>query len=221
MTTNFLEFNKEILGVCSEIGVSLEERQVKQFYQYLNLFKKWASTMNLSTILEDKEIVVKHFADSLLCLSLLKGKKRIADVGSGAGFPGLPLKIAKPSLVSYFLESKRKKVSFLKQVIRTLGLKSAYAVTLHVDLKSSEQLGSIFTKPVDAFLLRAVKPTQEILQAIKPHLSDKGEVLFFSSQEESALTIQGELGDGYSLAAKKKAFLNNQYERVIYSIQYR
>jgi hypothetical protein len=102
-------------GTRDLFGVHLTDQQLEQFTTFLEQLKAWNQSTNLTSITSDEDIVVKHFIDSLAALSveaMVSGAK-ILDVGSGAGFPGIPLKIARPDLLMTLLEPTYKKVAFL------------------------------------------------------------------------------------------------------------
>lgn len=113
-----------------QLGISLEAKQVEQFYHYYKILMEKNKVMNLTAITKYEEVVHKHFLDSL-SLVLWKGfqgKERLLDVGTGAGFPGIPLKIAFPELEVVLLDSLNKRVSFLNEVIAELGLQKITAI---------------------------------------------------------------------------------------------
>lgn len=99
-----------------------------KFNQYLRLLLKWNRTYNLTAITDEEEIRIKHFEDSLTPLPFLPQPCRLLDIGTGAGFPGLPLKIARPDLEVVLLDSVRKKISFCEAAIRYLKLDKIRAV---------------------------------------------------------------------------------------------
>jgi len=89
---------------------------------YLAELKVWNSRMNLTAIETDEDVVTRHFLDSLTPYRLITGATRLLDAGTGAGFPGIPLKLVKPDLRVTLLDSVTKKVLFMRHIIRTLGL---------------------------------------------------------------------------------------------------
>jgi 16S rRNA (guanine527-N7)-methyltransferase len=119
-----------LLQNARHLGIELSEQQLAQFDVYKNELLQWNAKTNLISENSAQEIITRHFLDSLTALQFIaKPDARIIDVGCGAGFPGLPLKIVLPSLELYLLETNRKKVSFLKHTIRLLNLSSV--VVLH------------------------------------------------------------------------------------------
>ena len=120
MNYDISQFQKD----ANALGVSLTEEQVGQFLRYYELLVEWNEKINLTAITEFQDVMKKHFIDSI---SLIKAfdvsqKVKVIDVGTGAGFPGLALKIAFPNLQVTLLDSLNKRISFLRVVIEELGL---------------------------------------------------------------------------------------------------
>lgn len=115
---------------AEQLGIRLSEKQLEQFQCYYERLIEKNKVMNLTAITEYEEVVDKHFVDSILLGSVkeLSGKKRVIDVGTGAGFPGIPLKIVYPELEITLLDSLNKRVKFLDEVIEELGLTGIQAV---------------------------------------------------------------------------------------------
>lgn len=116
-----------LISGAAELGVPLNNEAVTRFTNYLSLLQTWGRKMNLSSRLVDREIVIYHFLDSLSGARWITETPAasIVDLGAGAGFPSLPLKIALNDLLVLLLESSNKKVSFCREVIRALHLKGA------------------------------------------------------------------------------------------------
>ncbi len=114
---------------CEKMGVPLTEEQTSQFMAYLVLLLEWNEKMNLTAITEEREVVLKHFADSLsLAPAIGQGALSVIDVGTGAGFPGLPLKIARPEIRLTLLDSLQKRIGFLEEVKAQLGLENVSCI---------------------------------------------------------------------------------------------
>ena len=121
-----------------EVGVFLDQKQIQLFLIYLRELKEWNQKVNLTSLKDDTSIIKNHFIDSLSIIPHLPSAISLLDMGAGAGFPGVPLKIARPPLQVTLLEATRKKANFLRHLIRTLELSHittlegrAEAVTAH------------------------------------------------------------------------------------------
>ncbi len=157
------------------LGITLTPGQIDQFLIYRDLLKHWNRRWNLTALRSDSEIIIKHFLDSLLPLPYLPDRASLLDIGSGAGFPGLPLKIARPSLSVTLLESSGKKISFLKEVARNLQLKDLAVVQGFLGKGSPFRWNGT---PFDLAISRAVGQPLPLLSAVRPWLKTKGRILF-------------------------------------------
>lgn len=119
--------NREQLlkNAAASIGVFLDDQQTDQFLKYYEILVEWNTFMNLTGITDYEEVVQKHFVDSLALWKVVdvKNAGNLIDIGTGAGFPGIPLKIAYPHLKVTLLDSLQKRIKFLDEVILQLGLK--------------------------------------------------------------------------------------------------
>ena len=113
---------KKLIDGAKALGIELNEEQLDLFFRFMRMLQDWNKKVNLTSITEDEDIVVKHFLDSLLAARYIQNGEKLLDVGSGGGFPGVPIKILNPLLEVTLLDSIRKKAEYLKQVDRKLGL---------------------------------------------------------------------------------------------------
>lgn len=111
-------------------GLEFSEKKYEQFMKYKDLIKEWNEKVNLTAIKEDEEIVKKHFIDSMKVFKFdqLKNAKNVIDIGTGGGFPGIPMKIIKPEVNIVLLDSLNKRVKFLNEVINSLQLENIKAI---------------------------------------------------------------------------------------------
>jgi 16S rRNA (guanine527-N7)-methyltransferase len=165
---------KNILKEGSKfLGIDLSPKQLHKFALYLLRLKKWNRHINLTGLRGDREIVIKHFLDSLTPFSLLKPRWHLLDIGTGAGFPGIPLKMAIPSLKLTLVESHRKRVSFLKEIIGLLELKEVDVMQTYLNTKRSTISPSSF----DAVISRATLPLAKYLRLAQPFVKRGGVVI--------------------------------------------
>lgn len=145
MTEEFCEKLKRELSLLS---INLEKNQIDKFYDYFEILIEWNKVMNLTTITETDEVISKHFVDSLSLIKIVEDLDTevysMIDVGTGAGFPGIPLKIVFPQLQITLMDSLNKRVNFLNEVIEKLGLQGISAIhgraeDLGRDVKHREQ----------------------------------------------------------------------------------
>ncbi|SHK04313.1 16S rRNA (guanine527-N7)-methyltransferase [Tepidibacter formicigenes DSM 15518] len=119
--------NREILkNGLNELNISIDDFKIDKFEKYKDLLVEWNKKINLTAIEDEKEIYIKHFIDSLSCLikNYIKDNDKIIDVGTGAGFPGIPLKVCLNDLNLTLLDSLNKRINFLKEVCSSLELEN-------------------------------------------------------------------------------------------------
>lgn len=122
------QFKEELTKRAMQFGVNLLEEQQNQFYQYMQLLLEWNEKMNLTAITQPQEILTKHFIDSISVVPYIKEEDKILDIGTGAGFPGIPLKIVLPQNSFTLLDSLNKRIHFLQEVVEQLKLENIEAV---------------------------------------------------------------------------------------------
>ena len=130
---NIKEFSNLMIKYGKEINIVFTEEQLRKFYQYMNLLIEWNEKINLTAIVEPKEIILKHFIDSLTIIKYIKTNKTVIDIGTGAGFPGIPIKIMREDLKITLLDSLNKRINFLNEVIQKLRLKDIDAVHARIE----------------------------------------------------------------------------------------
>jgi 16S rRNA (guanine527-N7)-methyltransferase len=156
-----------------ELYIEASEVQIDSFIIYLSELKRWNSTHNLTALKTDRDIVIKHFIDSLLYLKAIpKGALMIADAGSGAGFPGIPIKIASPEIDVSLIESSGKKSAFLRHIIRVLGLTGINVIDKRIEELSGEK-----DKTYDIIVSRATYNIKDVLNKTCRFLKEDGSIL--------------------------------------------
>jgi 16S rRNA (guanine527-N7)-methyltransferase len=163
------------------VGTPLSATQLDQVSTYVQLLLRWNEKMNLTAIRDEKSIVTRHFGESFFAAqALIAGGAdglRIVDVGSGAGFPGLPMKLWAPTVELTLVESVQKKATFLREVIRTLGLRSA---TVFGDRAERFPSGS-----ADLVTLRAVELFGAVLPVASRMVAPGGRLALLIGADES------------------------------------
>jgi 16S rRNA (guanine527-N7)-methyltransferase len=166
---------KEILvSGAEEIGVVLSAQVIESYLLYIEELKKWNARINLTALMGDLEIGVKHFLDSLTLVPYLHGAKRVLDIGAGAGFPGLPLKIQSPAIELLLLEASQKKVFFLRTIVRLLQLKGVEIV--HGRAEAGE-ITKRYAGSFDLVLSRALADLPTSLHLALPYTQKGGHIV--------------------------------------------
>lgn len=163
-----------------EFGYVLSQAARAAFHCYARELQAWSKKINLTTLTKGQDIAILHFLDSLGCTPLLdlSAPRSLLDIGSGAGFPGLPLKIVHPELSVVLLEPNRKKTAFLRHVIGTLGLKNTVVLSARVeDIAGAPDYQGHF----DYIVTRAVR--QDLLLAhAGPLLAPRGRIILYRTK---------------------------------------
>ena len=153
------------------IGVALTDQNVESFLYYIDQLKQWNRKINLTSLKEDLEIVAKHFVDSLTAAPYAQGAQRVLDIGAGAGFPGLPLKIIYPALELVLLEAAQKKCFFLRHIVRGLKLEGVEIVHGRAEDHTIQRR---YADCFDLVLSRAVADLPTSLHLALPYPKKKG-----------------------------------------------
>ena len=179
---------------ASELGIALTPEQVDGFCRFGDELKKWGAKVNLTAIKADEEIVVKHFLDSLTLLPLLRDSYRLADIGSGGGFPAIPLKIVRPDLHVTAIDAVEKKLIFQRHAARLLNLSAFEAIHAR-----GEDLAVKYAGSFDLVVSRAFADIPTFVRIALPILASGGVIIAMKGKEgegeaEDARTALDELG---------------------------
>ncbi|MFH1481399.1 MAG: 16S rRNA (guanine(527)-N(7))-methyltransferase RsmG [Pseudomonadota bacterium] len=158
-----------------EYGVGLTSSQLDLFLSYLDELWEWNQRINLTGLSARKKVITDLFLDSLIPASYLPRSGLFLDVGSGAGFPGIPLKIISPRLITHLLEANSKKVSFLRQIIRLLKLRSIEVIKGRIE-ESGDRLCPDGYNVITA---RALAPLHQTIKWCAPFLRPEGFLVTF------------------------------------------
>ena len=122
------EFSEKIKEYMNKINIEISDKQIEKFFDYMNLLLEWNEKINLTAITEPEDIILKHFVDCATILKYIKDEDKIIDIGTGAGFPGIPLKILNEKLDITLMDSLNKRINFLNEIINKLELKNIVAI---------------------------------------------------------------------------------------------
>ena len=161
----FEEFKIKLVEKLSKINIEITEEQIEQFYNYMNLLIEWNEKINLTAIIEPGDIVLKHFVDSLTVAKKIPDDSIVADIGTGAGFPGLPIKILNPDTEVFLIDSLNKRIKFLDEVIEKNDLKKIKAIHAR-----AEEIGhnKEYRGTCDIVVSRAVARLNVLLEYMMP-----------------------------------------------------
>jgi 16S rRNA (guanine527-N7)-methyltransferase len=155
-----------------QLSIRLSAEQIGAFRLYLEEVLRWSERMNITALTTPAEIIQDGFLDSLACLALIPSEARhVLDVGSGAGFPAIPLAIVRNDLVFTLVEASRKKVTFLKHIARSLGLRH---VRIWYGRVEEMEGGLLEAEAYDVALARAVAPLPDQAALVLPFLRPGG-----------------------------------------------
>lgn len=196
------EFSQIIKENMSKIEIELNNEQIEQFFKYMNLLIEWNKKINLTAIIEPKEIIIKHFVDCGTILKYIEETDNIIDVGTGAGFPGIPVKILKNNINITLIDSLNKRINFLSEVIKELGLEKVKIVHGRAeDLAQNKE----YREKYDKVISRAVANLATLSEYDLPFIKIKGKMIAMKGYE-----IEEELNN----AKKAIEILGGKVEKV-------
>ena len=191
---------------CRELGITLDEIQKKQFTDFYEYLVEKNKVMNLTGLTEFQEVLVKHFLDSLACVKAVDMSriKRIMDIGTGAGFPGVPLKIAFPHLEACLLDSLKKRVNFLEETFQMLKLENITAIHGRAEEYAKNKQ---YRETYDLCVSRAVSNLATLSEYCLPYVKTGGYFISYKSG-----TVQEEVEQ----AQKAVKILGGKIQDVVY-----
>lgn len=176
------EFSNLMIDYGKEINIVFTEEQLQKFYKYMNLLIEWNEKINLTAIVEPKEIILKHFIDSLTIIKYIELNKSVIDIGTGAGFPGIPIKIMREDLDITLLDSLNKRIQFLNEVIQKLELKNITAVHARIEEYAKNKQ---YRETFDIATSRAVANMTTLSEYMLPMLALEGKAICMKGSEIS------------------------------------
>ena len=174
------DFSNLMKQYGKEIEIVFTEEQIEKFYKYMNLLIEWNEKINLTAIIKPEEIILKHFIDSLTILKYLKRNEKIVDMGTGAGFPGIPLSIVCNENKITLVDSLNKRLVFLKEVIKQLDLKNVE--TIHARAEDFGQ-NKTYREQFDIATSRAVANLATLSEYLLPLVKIGGKCICMKASD--------------------------------------
>lgn len=196
------EFKKVLKEKASKLSINLSDNQLEKFYQYKNILLEWNKKINLTAITDDKEMIDKHFIDSITIYPYIKKNKRIIDIGTGAGFPGIPVQIINDDNHMTLFDSLQKRLNVLDDIIRKINLKNTQ--TLHGRAEETFK-NEEFREKFDIAISRAVASLNILVEYMLPSVCVGGYCICMKSNE-----IQEEI----SIAKKAIELLGGKIDKI-------
>jgi len=180
------ELRRLLDTVVRNLSLTVSDVQIGQFVTHFSLSLRWNAKINLTAVRRPEDIATRHFEESLFLATILPPPQGLlVDVGSGAGFPGLPLKITWPAVETILLEPNQKKATFLKEVVRACGLEKIAVRTERLE----ETVRGELARRATLVTMRAVRPSEEVLHDLRELLAaDGGLALFLGEADASVLS---------------------------------
>lgn len=168
------EFKSCFEKYLDEIQIKLNEKQIIKFYNYMNFLIEWNEKINLTAITDPEEIILKHFVDSLTISKYIEKNAKLIDVGTGAGFPGIPLKIYREDIEITLLDSLNKRINFLNDVIEKLELSKISTIHGRAEEVAHKKE---YREKFDVATSRAVANMSTLSEYLIPFVKVKGIVI--------------------------------------------
>ena len=164
----------DFIGKLKEFNIEINKEQIKSFEKYMNLLLEWNEKINLTAITQSDEVKLKHFVDSLTVLKYINDDDKVIDIGTGAGFPGIPLKIMNENTKITLLDSLNKRINFLNIVIETLNLRNIQAIHGRAEEIARNKL---YREKYDVAVSRAVANLSTLTEYMLPFVKVGGKCI--------------------------------------------
>lgn len=214
------EWQNLIIDSARQLDIVVDERICAAFATHSTELIRWNRKINLTTITDPRDIAIKHFLDSLAPSRFVQDRARLLDIGSGGGFPGIPLKVLKPSLSLLLIDGIRKKVNFLKHVLRKLRLDQSEALQMRAEkLREDPKYAHSF----DIIISRALSDLTAFVNCTLPLLAKQGTIFGMKGKvdQKELDALRAEiLGDRFSLEVKKYILPSIHAQRSIIIIKH-
>ncbi len=169
-----IQFLKELNKQAKKINIELTNKQMEQFYLYMNLLLEWNEKINLTAIIEPRDIIKKHFIDSLTINPYIEENTKMIDIGTGAGFPGMPIKIVKENSKVVLLDALNKRLKFLEEVIKQNELLNIETIHYRAEDAGKDKR---YRENFDIAISRAVAPLNILLEYLLPFVKKGGKCI--------------------------------------------
>lgn len=202
-------FQAELVKVFNNYNIQLTEGQIEKFHTYYKLLLLWNKKFNLTAITTQSEVIVKHFLDSVLSVNQLPAEAKVIDIGTGAGFPGIPLKIMRDDIQLYLVDALQKRTVFLKEVVESLQLYDVMVVHERSEVLAYKE---VYREAFDICVSRAVAPLNTLVEYSLPFVKVHGKVIAYKSKnapEEltgalvAIKTLGGKIADNITIDIKE------------------
>ncbi len=215
----FMGFKTKLKNAMQEKDINITDAELDMFEKYYNLLQEHNEKHNLTAIKQEDEIILKHFVDSVLPINYFTSNSRVIDLGAGAGFPSIPLKILDPSLEMTLIDSSNKKIDFLNELIDVLGLDGVS--TIHTRCEDLAMLED-YRESFDFCIARALAPLNTLAEYALPFVREGGKFLSYkgvaAEEELEAAEKVIELMGG-EVERVRKYKLSDGVERVVLVIK--
>lgn len=212
----YKEFEKEFLVELDKNNIK-NTRNIEKFYKYMKLLLEWNEKINLTAIKDEKEFIIKHFIDSLTINNYIKNSKNLIDVGTGAGFPGIPLKLFNENLSVTLIDSVNKKINVLQDIIEKLELNNIRAIHTR-----AEDFAKDNKEKYDIAVSRAVANMSTLVEYLIPFVKLNGIIICmkgpnFEEELNSAKKAITVLGG--TIEKVESFYINKELERNVIIIR--